>query len=539
MRNSALLLAVFCMTLSGCGGGGHTTPPMAAQKPTAGTAKLSIVLPKGLKHAAIPTAVHAPNHGLRKHGVVKRPKTKTSSTSSKKRNPLFIDTTGANTFLQITSQSVQNGIVVASTTVTPDVPVGSNASLSVAIPIYAGSGNIIVREVDETNTPFVALAQGQQTYSFDPAGGSAATVDIALSMIPAGVAVVSSAPDFPGAQQINSGSGTPTINISDFNNCNGSMSGSAVTFTAVPIDALGTLPNGDGAVPSVTVAGVSDNGGTSSLTPATVPGQYTLNYDAAGDGVTATFKSTDAFNDVVTTTADLTDTCTSGNGLSISTDDVSEFSSGPDTITFTSPQDSPAAFTPLEIVAIGQVFTPTVLVTDDGNCTGLLTYDTSSTFSTDLNGYTPVNVTPTGGSGSCNIFFNDGKNATVTLSVVVNAFSSPPPSTGLSVSGIFFPIEAFIPQTLQVTDTAASPYSSAPVVTFSDSGTCNNLVTVNSLFSPISGSITLAINEGAPSTASANITITPITSAGSCTLDLNDGTNDLQLSISLAIGPPS
>jgi hypothetical protein len=285
--------------------------------------------------------------------------------------------------------------------------------------------------------------------------------------------------------------------------------------------------------------GVSDNGGTSSLTPTAVPGQYTLNYDAAGDGVTTTFKSTDAFNDIVITTADLTDTCTSGNGLSVSTDDVAEFSSGPDTITFTSPTDSPAAFTPLEIVAPGQVFTPTVSVSDDGNCNGLVTYDSSSTFNSDLNGYTPVNVTPAGGSGSCNIFFNDGKNATVTLTVVVNSFSSPPPqSTMLSVNPSYFNIMHFGTSTLQITETTSSPMSSPPTVTITDGGTCANLVTVDSATEPLNYTPNLTFVDQSYLTASVNVTIGALSPTGSCTLGLSDGTNNVSVSITLNI-PPS
>lgn len=565
MRKFALLLAAFSLVFAGCaGGGGRSTPQSLAQKPTAGTAKLSILLPKSLQRATIPTAVRAPNHGLRKHGVVKRPKT-SSSSQSKKRNPLFIDTNGVFTYLQITSQSVVNGVVVASTTV-PDVSVGAQAALSVTIPIYAGSGNIIVREVDETSTPFVGLAQGQQTYTFDPAGGLATIVDIALSMIPAGVAIVSSAPDFPTAQQITSGSGTPTINVSDFNNCSGSMSSSTVTITTLPIDALGTLPNGDGAVPSVTlVSAPSDNSGASSLTPTGIPGQYTLNYDAFGDGVTATFKSTDAFNNIVTTTADLTDTCTSGNGLSISTGNTAEFNSGSDTISFTSPVDSSTAFTPAEFVATGQVFKPTVTVTDDGYCGGLVSYDPSSNFNADLNGYTPVNVTPLGSlSGSCTIFFNDGKNAQVNLTVFVAGFSSPPPSAPTYALTVAPPAASPNPDyngatspptltfaigggaTLAVIETAtsgsfASPFT-APSVTVTDSPTsCASFLTltINGIGASFGSSSTVALStSGDFLSASGSVFIGSTgSSAGSCTVTFSDGTNNVPIAVTYTAAP--
>jgi len=539
MRNATLFLAALCTVLAGCGGGGsHSTPSTASslpQKATAGTAKLSIVLPKGLKKASIPS-VHAPNHGLHKHGVVKLPKGK-AGTKSRNRKPQFIDTTGANTFLQITTQSIQNGTVVASTTLN-DIAVGTNTSLApVQIPVYAGSNNIIVREVDETNgLPFTPLAQGQTSYSFTLGSGTQA-VDIALSMVPAGVAILSSATDFPNPQQVIAGDGFPTINVSDFNNCQGVLSSHSVTITALPIDALGTLPNGDGAVPSVTLSSFSsDNLGQSTLTPTFVPGQYQLQYDAYGDGVTATFKSTDALNNTVITTADLTDTCSGGNGLSIATDSP-EFTSAPDTIEFTSPTDSAAVFTPLELLAQGQVLP--VHVTDD-TClsSNLVTYDTTSTFSGGA--YTPVNITPnpSSGGGTCNITFSDPLNASVTLVVIVDppSFSSPPPAIPmLSLSGPstlnFTSLAATV---VHITETATSPMFVLPSVVITDGGSCSGLLTVDSQPEPLSYAPTIAFDESLL-TANGTVSVMPLVATGSCTLDFNDGVSDVQLPVTLNI----
>jgi len=550
MRNYALFAAALSTTIAGCGAGGHSTPAIPGQKATAGTTTLRVLVPKGLKRAAGLSHVYAPNHGLRKHGVVKRPPV-AKNANAKTRRPAFLDS-GLATFLQITSQSVQNGVVVASTTV-PQFQIGEATSTSVSIPIYAGTGVIIVREVDLTDPANpVALAVGQQTYSFT-LGSTPVVVDIALSMVPAGLAVASA--DFPTPTTVPAGNGFPTANITQFNSCNGQMSGFTENFSVVPVDNLGTLPTGDGAVPSVNLLSQSpDNGGSSSISSTGIPGQYTINYDAAGDGVSATFKMVDAFNNVFTTTADLTDACTnsvSGYLLSVSTADP-RFSGN--VLSFSAPGDTPAQFQPVELLAAGGKVNNTGPITVSDDCGGAVTYDTTtSTYNTLTQTYSPITVTPVSPNPACTLTFSDGSNVSVTAVVSIGiSFASPPPaspSTTLSVATQATPDPKFntatSPPTLNRTtisnDSLQSMESSATVTTFpgvtiTDTTPCTGILSVDGNVPPLS-----YLPAFLPSldglSASANVVVAGV-GIGTCTLQFSDGVNSTTIQVVVANGAP-
>jgi hypothetical protein len=443
MRKLTLSVTALAMVLASCGGGGgtHGLPVAQQQKAPAGTTKLNIVLPKG-QHQLTPSASIFPPALAHHHfGVIKLAKgAKPPTPSAHARKPAFVDAT-VDSVLNITSQAIDpgTGAVVASTSVTQTL-VSANSTISpIPIAIYAGNGLVNVVQTDAST--HAVLAQGQASYTFDPTASTAVNLDIALSLVPANAAIISSdTTDFPGGTSVSATTAAPvfnTVNVSNFSCGESSPAGQSIQFSVNPLDADNVAAaSGDGATPSVTVVTNSspltiggqsyfthsDNGGKSTITPVSgSPGQFVLSYDGEGNGVNALFRVVSGFGTTYAN-ANLGDTCT-GISFGVLSDDGG-FDTSTNTEVFQTQLSPPSTFF---ITETNHAATITVTDPNGQQCQtffNLPALPFSESFDSDVGGYDPITIGPSTNAqfaGGCSLNFSDG-TSTVILNLDIDGF---------------------------------------------------------------------------------------------------------------------